>query len=325
MAPSAARKFSSEVDDDPTFYPSEEKLGEDWVQSHVGDAFRQLLESYVEAVALWAVVGKDQFMYYVQGDPTSCVSPDVYLLPGVSPPDDGERLGSWKKWQIGTAPSFVLEIMSEHNKKKKDDRKSPLRHDALGTKELVVLDPYADERFKLRGRTRFRIFRRDSSGRLVLVQSTNERQIQSETLRCYLRVVGEGNSQRLRIATGPNGETIFPTRIEAEAQRADDEARRADDEAQRANEEAQRANEEEQRANEEARRTREAQQRADDEARRADDEAQRANEAQQRANDEARRADNEAKRANDEAKRASETDAENQRLRAELAALKRGS
>ncbi len=237
MAPSAALKISPEPDDDPVFYPEEETLGEDVIQRLVAVAFQLLLQRYLDERGVVAFVGADQLMYYFQGDPTACVSPDVYVMPGITLAEYG-RIGCWKKWQGGIVPSFALEIMSIHNKKKKDNRKSPARHDALGTNELVVFDPYSDE---LPARTRFRIFRRDQAGRLGCVERTNARQVWSEALGCYLRVVGQGNFQRLRITTDPHGDTLFPTEAEAQASRANDEARRADDEARRANDEAKRA------------------------------------------------------------------------------------
>jgi hypothetical protein len=101
----------------------------------------------------------------------------------------------------------------------------------LGTKELIVFDPYVDE---LSGRTRFRVFRRNQLGRLELAQLTNMDRVRSETLGCYVRAVGVSNDVRLRLTTGPDGNTFFPTEAEAQAMRADDEARRADDEARRA-------------------------------------------------------------------------------------------
>ncbi len=220
-------------DDDPTEYPERGGLGKDFLEMLVASNFRPLLESFLDERQVQAFVGANQFIYYVRGDPNTRVLPSIYVMPNIDR-TKLEYLGCWKTWQTGAIPCFALEIVSIHNWKKKAELKSPRRHDVLGTKELVVLDPYADERFKLRGRTRFRIFRRDSSGRLVLVHSTNERQIQSETLGCFLRVVGVGNSQRLRIATGPNGETLFPTRAEAEAQHAHEALQRANDEARRA-------------------------------------------------------------------------------------------
>lgn len=256
MARAAALKIP--VDNDPTFYPEEEHLGEDVVQSFIIEEFRPLLERYANEQGLEVFVGTDQMMFYVQYDPSACVSPDIYVMPGIWPKEGQGRIGSWKKWECGVVPMFAIEIMSLHNKKKKDDRKSPARHDALGTKELIVLDPYADKAYRMRNRTRFRIFRRNGEDRLVLVDQTNDPMVWSEALGVHLRVMGRGIQQKLRIATGPNGDTLFPTRDEALLQRANQEAQRARVEAQRANQEAQRANVEAQRANVEAQRAAEA-------------------------------------------------------------------
>jgi Uma2 family endonuclease len=266
MRSSAALRFPCDPQDDPTFYPEEEHLGEDLIQTLILELLRPLVEAYLEAQGVAAIVGRNQMMYYYQGDPTACVAPDVYVMPGLEVPEAPERIGAWKKWECGVVPSFALEIMSDANKKKKDDRKSPARHDSLGTKELIVFDPYADEIFRRRNRFRFRIFRRNEKDKLLLVNATNEKFVFVESLGCHLRVVGTGQAQRIRIATGPNGEDIFPTRAEAEAKRADAEAKRANDEAQRAEAEAKRANDEAQRAN--------------DLAQRANDEAHRANAAE---------------------------------------------
>jgi hypothetical protein len=163
-------------------------------------------------------------------------------MPGLTLPPDPDRVGAWKKWECGVVPSFALELMSDANKKKKADRKSPARHDSLGTKELIVFDPYADEIFRRRNRFRFRIFRRNAKDQLLLVDATNDTSVFVESLGCHLRVVGSGQAQRLRLFTGPNGENIFPTRAEAEARRADAEAQRANTQEQRANAQEQRAN-----------------------------------------------------------------------------------
>lgn len=235
-ASSAALKFPCDPKDDPTFYPEEEHLGEDLIQTLILELLRPLVEAYLEAQGVAAIVGRNQMIYYYQGDPTACVDPDIYVMPGLSLPLDPDHVGAWKKWVCGVVPSFALELMSDANKKKKADRKSPARHDSLGTKELIVFDPYADEIFRRRNRFRFRIFRRNAKDQLLLVDATNEKSVFVEALGCHLRVVGTGQAQRLRLATGPNGETIFPTRAEAEARRAEAEARRADAEAQRANE-----------------------------------------------------------------------------------------
>lgn len=217
MAPSTALKVSPEPDDDPTFYPEVDNVGEDVIQRFVAEAFRPLVQRYLDFRGEVAFVGADQFMYYIKGNPRACTSPDVYVLPGVKL-TDYRRIGCWKMWQTNLPPSFALEIMSESDDGHKDREKSPQRHDALGTKELLVFDPYVDD---LSGRTRFRLFRRNEKGRLALVLVTNIDRVWSETLGCYVRAVGVSDEVRLRLATGVDGEMLFPTEAEAQAQRAD--------------------------------------------------------------------------------------------------------
>ena len=108
---------------------------------------------------------------------------------------------------------LALEIMSEIDDIK-DTAHSPQRHGEVGTKELVVFDPYVDV---VSGRTRFRVFRRDEQGRLVLVLATNQDRVECLELGCYLTALGMDAGLRLRIATGPNGEDLFPTESEREA------------------------------------------------------------------------------------------------------------
>lgn len=230
MTQASALTVSPEPDDDPTFYPTTsyrtvDDMPEGVVQSLITEVLRPLIQRYLDARGDVAFVGADQFMYYIKGNPRACTSPDVYVMPGVRPADC-RRIGSWKIWQTKQPPTLAIEIMSESDDGHKDEEKSPQRHDVMGTKELVVFDPYVDE---LSGRTRFRVFRRNKLGRLELVQVTNIDRVWCETLGCYLRAVGASNDVRLRLATGTDGETLFPTEAEAQAMRADEEARRASD------------------------------------------------------------------------------------------------
>jgi Uma2 family endonuclease len=238
-------------DDDPTEYPVRGGLGKDWREMLVASNFRPLLQSFLEERQVNVFVGANQFIYYVRGDPDTRVLPSIYVMPNIDVTKLG-YLGCWKTWQTGAIPCFALEIVSIHNWKKKAKLKSPMRHDALGTKELIVFDPFVDE---LRGRLRFRVYRRNDVGRLVLELPTNMPRVWSEVLGCHLQVVGQGNSQRLRIVTN---ETLFPTEVEAQARRADDARQRADDARQRADDAQQRADDARQRADNEARRASDA-------------------------------------------------------------------
>lgn len=216
----AAREIDLE---DLTFYPDHDDMGESALQRLMTELLRPLLARFLADQGVLAFVGADQFIYYIKGNPKAVVAPDVYVLPGVNP---SAAPRCWKVWESGVAPSFALEIMSEIDDLK-DVAHAPQRHDELGTKELVVFDPYIESAPR---RTRFRVHRRDRKGKLVVVEETNRDQIKSLVLGCSLRCVGEGEAMRLRLATGPEGHELFPT----DAERAKKEAERAKKEAERA-------------------------------------------------------------------------------------------
>jgi hypothetical protein len=235
--------------EDLTFYPDHDDMGESILQRLITELLRPLLARFLAETGPRVFVGADTFIYYIQGNPKAVVAPDVYVMPGVDP-DSISRC--WKTWETGAAPSFALEVMSEIDDLK-DVAHAPQRHDELGTKELIVFDPYIDVES---GRTRFRVHRRDEQGRLVLVQSTNRDRVESRELGCFLRAVGEGMTLRLRAATGPEGEELVPT----DAERAKLEANRARAEAKRARAETKRATLAEQARAEEAKRAKLAEQ-----------------------------------------------------------------
>ncbi len=216
--------------EDLTFYPDHDDMGESTLQRLMTELLRPLLARFLAERHVRCFVGADQFFYYVKGKPKAVVAPDVYVLPGVDP---ASVQRCWKLWETGIAPSFALEIMSEVDDLK-DITHAPARHDALGTKELIVFDPYVDVES---GRTRFRIHRRDAQGKLVLVETTNQDRVKSLELGCFLRAVGEGATLRLRVGVGADGEELVPTDAElvkANAKLARAAAKRARVEAERA-------------------------------------------------------------------------------------------
>jgi hypothetical protein len=216
--------------EDLTFYPDHDDMGESILQRLMTELLRPLLARFLAEIGPRVFVGADQFIYYIKGNPKAVVAPDVYVMPGVDP-DITPRC--WKTWENGVAPSFALEIMSEIDDLK-DVAHAPQRHDELGTKELVVFDPYVEVES---GRTRFRVHRRNEQGRLVVVLATNSDRVESRELGCFLRAVGEGSALRLRVAKGPDGEEIVPTddeRAAIEAKRAQTQAKRAQTQAKRA-------------------------------------------------------------------------------------------
>src|SRR5262245_43466877 len=86
---------------DPTFYPIEEKVGQDTLQMFILELLRPLIERWYKLLGKPTFVGADQFIYYKRAHPSKVVSPDVYVLPGVLP---GRRIKSWKTWKTDIVP-----------------------------------------------------------------------------------------------------------------------------------------------------------------------------------------------------------------------------
>jgi hypothetical protein len=199
-----------EWDDDPTFYPIEEKVGQDTLQWLILELLRPLVERWFALRGKPAFVGADTFIYYARRKPKKVVAPDLYVLPGV---EQGRRIQSWKVWQTGIVPSFALEVVSAAEPKK-DYEEAVKRYSELGVDELIIFDP---DHEKSAGRVRWQRYRKLKRG-FVQVESSNADRLRSRALGCFLVVVGSGDAERVRLGTGPTGDELVPT--EAEAERA---------------------------------------------------------------------------------------------------------
>jgi hypothetical protein len=222
MAHAVARRVPDPTPHDPTVYPVTDDMGEGSLQRFIAEMLRPLVERWLASKGKPTFVGADQFIYWKQFDTTLRVAPDVFVLPGVAP---GSKIDSWKTWEKGIAPSLAIEIVSSDYLK--DYRDVLPAYDHVGVRELVVFDP---EFQAVRSeRLRLQVFRRLPKRGLVRVDATNDDRVRSRVLGCHLRAVGEDlRSTRLRLATGPTGEEIFPTEAEAEREaRAEAEAENA--------------------------------------------------------------------------------------------------
>ena len=208
---------------DPTIYPTEDDMGEGSLQRFISELFRALAERWLSSRGAPTFVGANQFIYWVQFNSKRSIAPDVLVLPGVEP---GIKINSWKTWE-GGAPSFALEVVSQ-DEYLKDYRDGPGIYDQVGVRELIIFDPeYQND---LTERLRFQVFRRLSKRGLVRVEATNDDRVRSRVLGCHVRAVGANlDTLRLRLATGPRGEELFPTDAERElaARAAEREARAA--------------------------------------------------------------------------------------------------
>ena len=195
---------------DPTVYPSEDFMGEGSLQRFITELLREQIERWLHQQKKPWFVGANQFIYWKQFDPSRKIAPDVFFLPGVKP---GIKIDSWKIWETSIIPPLAIEVVSQDYLKDYSD--GPPSYNELGVKELIIFDPDFDT---LRSeRMRFQVFRRIGKRGLVRVEATNAKHVKSRVLGCSLRSVGtDPDMVRLRLATGPEGEQIFPTEAEAE-------------------------------------------------------------------------------------------------------------
>jgi len=249
------------------------------------------------------VVGEELMIVLDSVDMRRNLTPDVFLARGVGELDPifGVLRRQYRLWHEGKVPDLVYEGASPSTYLR-DSVGKKADYAALGVREYVQFDPTGGMLTP-----RLQVFRLGASGRYERVMPHADGSVRCVTLPDYDWVVG-GYLLRLRErATG----LLVPTQKEqarAEAAQAEREAARADAEAMRAEVEAARAEAETMRAEVEAARAEAETMRAEVEAARADAETM--------------RAEAEATRAETEAERADAAEAENARLRTQLARLR---
>ena len=193
--------------EDMTVYPVTDDMGDPTLQTLISVMLLALVKRWLAEQGKSAFVGMSQFFYWKQYDPSECIAPDVYVLPGVSL---SPRVGAWKVWETGAVPTFALEVVSQDVDK--DYLVSPPKYGRLGVKELVVFDP---DFTRSHGRVQWQVFRRVKGRGLVKVEATNADRVRSSVLGCFLRAAGAGDEVRVRLGTGPGGDTLLPTDEEA--------------------------------------------------------------------------------------------------------------
>jgi Uma2 family endonuclease len=203
---------------------------------------RFALDEYFRAVER-VYVGSNLMCYYVEGDPTKSISPDVFVALGAA---KGERR-VYKFWEE-PAPNVVLELSSRKTRKDDFGWKKEV-YAWLGVKEYFVFNPEAKLRSPLRA---FRLHGTELVEEMVVNQRVRSHEL-------GLDLVTTGGTLRLYNArTG----TFLLTPAESYA-RAAEETVRAAEEAARATQEAARATQEAARATQEAARATQEAARAD--------------------------------------------------------------
>ena len=97
-------------------------------------AFGALLLRYRERPDVY--VSADLLIYYKEGSPQVSIVPDVFVVFGV---EDRKR-GSYKVWEEGKSPDFVLEVASPSTWREDVERK-PGVYAGLGVREYFQYDP----------------------------------------------------------------------------------------------------------------------------------------------------------------------------------------
>ena len=198
----ATATLTTRLDDPDDFYP--ERDGKPMAETTVHqEAMIELIlglrDRFAADPSVW--VAGNLFLYFVEGDPTRVVSPDVMVVRGVE--HNGHRR-TFKTWEErGRTPDLVVEVSSKSTRREDFRQKFLLYRDELRVREYVVFDPLGEylrprlQGFRLEGDDYFAID--PVAGRL-----------RSDVLGLDLGVVGE----TLRLFDSATGELI-PNRLEA--------------------------------------------------------------------------------------------------------------
>ena len=198
-------------------YPSSDgkPLAENDAQLHaILYAVGALRVRYAECPDVY--VSGDLLIYYREGDMQSSVAPDAFVAFGV---EDRLRM-SYRVWEEGKGPDFVLEVASP-NTWREDVERKPGIYAGLGVSEYFLFDPMG-EHFspRLQG---YRLVEGEYA-RLPAVESIDRKlALSSEVLGLELRAKGE----EMRFHDPATGETLLSYAEEHAARREEAAARRA--------------------------------------------------------------------------------------------------
>jgi Uma2 family endonuclease len=160
-------------------------------------------------------VAGNMLMYYVPGNIKKSVSPDVFLVEGVSK----EKRRTYKVWEEGRAPSLVIEVTSKSTWSE-DLIEKKEKYARLGVKEYFLFDLLGEYLHPhLQG---FRL----SESWYGEIEPDADGSLTSEVTGLRFQVEGE----RLRLVDLATGEKLLRSAEEAEAREAAEERARAAEE-----------------------------------------------------------------------------------------------
>ena len=154
----------------------------------------------------------DKFLFLEEGNRRAAVVPDVLVAFG---PPSGPRQ-SYKHWEEGKAPDFVLEVLSADNWRNDIERK-PVLYAELGVREYWTFDPRG---VRTDGGPPLEGWRIHRTGTRTPIAPSPSGDFRSDVLGLDLFVSG----RLLRFRDPATGE-ILPDHVESEAMRAAVESR----------------------------------------------------------------------------------------------------
>jgi Uma2 family endonuclease len=121
----------------PVYYPESDGKPMAETDTHINLLIylREALVDYFRDDPNVYVAG-NLFVYYVEGDPTQVVAPDVFVVKGVP---KGERR-IFQVWKEGKAPDVVFELTSKKSRYEDLGTKKGL-YEVLGVQEYILFDP----------------------------------------------------------------------------------------------------------------------------------------------------------------------------------------
>lgn len=207
-------------------------MGETEIHAQVLEDLRfALVRRYADVpdVYVWG----NLFLYYREGDPKSCVCPDVFLIRGVGKRTDNRRR-TYKLWEEGgRVPSLVIEVTSESTRDEDVEKKK--RYERLGVEEYFLFDPLGEYL-----RPRLQGLRLEGGRYQPLVQRVDGA-LESRTTGLVLKPEGK----QLRLVDKETGETLLTAAEADEARLVAEELARQEADARRAAEDRIRSLEEE--------------------------------------------------------------------------------
>ena len=167
-------------------------------------------------------IGNDNFIYYVEGDLTKVVAPDIFVVLGVK---KYPLRRSFYTWSEGAVPVAVFEFLSDATADQDRHEKAQVYLKDMGVREFFIHQPEMDKAAEFCG------WRRSASGDIVDIEPDAAGGLFSEALNLWFRWK-EDHTTRVRLLRPslPDG-TPINTSVEEEQLRKQEQYLREEAEA----------------------------------------------------------------------------------------------